>query len=197
MTHITTGVEYALHCLLFLVDSDEEQPLASARDLAELQGVPADFVAKLFTKLQKAGIVAATEGVRGGFRLARAPATISVLDIVEAIDGQKPLFECRNIRSQCALFEGDTPDWATRGVCSIHAVMLEAEPKLFFVTDHYRSFPFVLARLKALSKKSLLELLEGRARQLAAMPPPKRAARKTAAAKKKVAAKKTKAGKGR
>jgi Rrf2 family protein len=130
VTHITTGVEYALHCLLFLVDSDEEQPLASARDLAELQGVPADFVAKLFTKLQKAGIVAATEGVRGGFRLARAPATISVLDIVEAIDGQKPLFECRNIRSQCALFEGDTPDWATRGVCSIHAVMLEAEARI-------------------------------------------------------------------
>ncbi|MGN6124366.1 MAG: RrF2 family transcriptional regulator [Sphingomonas oligoaromativorans] len=130
MTHITTGVEYALHCLLFLVDNDEEQPLASARDLAELQGVPADFVAKLFTKLQKAGIVAATEGVRGGFRLARAPATISVLDIVEAIDGQKPLFECRNIRSQCALFDGDTPDWATRGVCSIHAVMLEAEARI-------------------------------------------------------------------
>ncbi|WP_037537616.1 RrF2 family transcriptional regulator [Sphingomonas sp. PR090111-T3T-6A] len=130
MTHITTGVEYALHCLLFLVDTDEEQPLASARDLAELQGVPADFVAKLFTKLQKAGIVAATEGVRGGFRLARAPERISVLDIVEAIDGQKPLFECRNIRSQCALFEGEAPGWATRGVCSIHAVMLEAEARI-------------------------------------------------------------------
>jgi hypothetical protein len=83
------------------------------------------------------------------------------------------------------------------GSMEMRAVMLEAEPKLFFVTDHYRSFPFVLARLKALSKKSLLELLEGRARQLAAMPPPKRAAKKAVAAKKKVAAKKTKAGKSR
>lgn len=130
MTHITTGVEYALHCLLFLVDSDDEQPLASARDLAGLQGVPADFVAKLFTKLQKAGIVAATEGVRGGFRLARAPDEISVQEIVEAIDGKKSLFECRNIRSQCALFDDETPEWATRGVCSIHAVMLEAEARV-------------------------------------------------------------------
>ena len=83
------------------------------------------------------------------------------------------------------------------GSMEMRAVMLEAEPDLFFVTDHYRSFPFVLARLKALSKKSLLELLEGRARQLAAMPPPKRAAKKAVAAKKKVAAKKTKAGKSR
>jgi hypothetical protein len=77
------------------------------------------------------------------------------------------------------------------GSMEMRAVMLEAEPTLFFVTDHYRSFPFVLARLKALSKESLLELLQGRAKQLAAMPPPKRAAKKAAAKpKKKVAAKK-------
>ena len=69
------------------------------------------------------------------------------------------------------------------GSMEMRAVMLEAEPKLFFVTDHYRSFPFVLARLKVLSKKSLLEILEGRARQLAAMPPPKRPAKKAKAKK--------------
>lgn len=46
-------------------------------------------------------------------------------------------------------------------------MMLEAEPKLFYITDHYRSFPFVLARLKTLTPKVLKEILVGRAAQLA------------------------------
>jgi hypothetical protein len=46
-------------------------------------------------------------------------------------------------------------------------MMLEAEPKLFYITDHYRNFPFVLARLSALTPKLLRELIAGRAAQLA------------------------------
>jgi len=127
MSHISTGVEYALHCLLFLVPQREDAPEASAKDLAELQGIPPEYVAKLFTKLNRAGLVRATEGVRGGFALARKPEKISVLDVVDAIDDEKPLFECREIRSRCAVFDDAPPAWATRGTCSIHAVMLEAE----------------------------------------------------------------------
>jgi Rrf2 family protein len=130
MAHISTGLEYGLHCLLFLVAPPPDAPPASARDLAELQGVPVEYVAKLFTKLQKAGLVEATEGVRGGFRLARTPDSISVLDVVTAIDGEKPLFECREIRGRCALFDNRPPAWATQGVCAVHAVMLEAEARM-------------------------------------------------------------------
>jgi Rrf2 family protein len=127
VAHITTGVEYALHCLLFLRDRGRT---ASARDLAELQGVPVEFVAKLFTKLQKAGLVVASEGASGGFRLARKPHSISALDVVVAIDGKKQLFECREIRGRCAIFGRKPPAWATRGVCSIHSIMLEAETRM-------------------------------------------------------------------
>src|SRR3546814_18223780 len=52
---------------------------------------------------------------------------ISVLELVDAIEGRKPLFDCQDIRGRCALFEDGAPEWATRGVCSIHAVMLKAE----------------------------------------------------------------------
>lgn len=128
MAHISAGVEYALHSLLYLVDT-EEGPRASARDLAELQRLPAEFVSKIFTKLQKKGIVNAQEGIRGGFTLTRDPAEISVLDVVEAIDGRKSMFDCKGIRGQCALFGDAPPDWAIAGVCSVHAVMLEAEKK--------------------------------------------------------------------
>src|SRR5581483_74487 len=46
-------------------------------------------------------------------------------------------------------------------------MMLEAEPELFYITDHYKNFPFVLARLSALTPKTLKEILVGRAAQLA------------------------------
>jgi Rrf2 family protein len=124
MAHIGSGVEYGLHCLLWLVGSSEP---ASSRDLADLQGVSTSFVAKIFSKLEKAGIVSALEGLRGGYRLARPADRITVLDVVDAIEGEKPLFDCQEIRERCAAFGGRPPAWATDGVCSIHAVMLRAE----------------------------------------------------------------------
>jgi Rrf2 family protein len=125
MAHITNSVEYGIHCLLWLVDPASGQP--SSRDLAELQGISPSFVAKIFPKLEKAGIVHAAEGLRGGYRLARAPADITVLDVVDAIEGNKPLFNCQEIRDRCAVFDDDAPPWATKGVCAIHAAMLRAE----------------------------------------------------------------------
>ena len=74
--------------------------------------------------------MAATEGVRGGFRLARPANEISVLDVVRAIDGDKSIFECREVRERCAIFEGNPPSWATRNTCSIHAVMLTAQKRM-------------------------------------------------------------------
>lgn len=125
MAHITSSVEYGIHCLLWLVDSGCGQP--SSRDLAELQGISPSFVAKIFPKLEKAGIVQASAGVRGGYRLARAPEQVTLLDIVDAIEGHKPLFECAEIRDRCAVYADNPPQWATQGVCAIHAVMLQAE----------------------------------------------------------------------
>jgi len=57
-------------------------------------------------------------------------------------------------------------------------MMLEAEPRLFYITDHYRNFPFILARLTALTPKILKEILVGRAAQL--MEKPVKKARKAA-----------------
>lgn len=121
-----SNAEYALHCLLFLVGAPEGAA-PSARDLAECQGVSPSLVAKLFTRLQKAGIVTAQEGVRGGFGLARPPASISLLAVIDAVEGRKKLFDCKDIRARCILFGGQAPDWATSGVCDIHAAMLRAE----------------------------------------------------------------------
>lgn len=128
MAHLGSSVEYGLHCLLWLAEPNAAS--ASSRDLAELQGVSPSFVAKIFPKLEKAGIVSASAGILGGYRLARPAASITVLDVVDAIEGHKPLFDCQEIRGRCAIFKGKAPAWSTRGVCSIHAVMLRAEQSM-------------------------------------------------------------------
>ena len=128
MAQITSSVEYGIHCLLWLVASGDK-PISS-RDLAELQGISPSFLAKIFPKLEKAGIVRSTGGVLGGYHLARAPEDVSFLDIVDAIEGHKPLFDCQEIRGRCVLFGDKPPKWATAGVCSIHAVMLRAEKSM-------------------------------------------------------------------
>ncbi|MBF0887874.1 MULTISPECIES: RrF2 family transcriptional regulator [Gluconobacter] len=118
------STEYVLHSLLWLVEHPEP---VSSLDLAELQDIPAAFIAKQLPKLEKAGILAASEGLRGGYRLGRPPTQISVLDVVDAAEGRKSLFNCQEIRGRCVLFDDAPPQWATKGVCSIHAAMLRAE----------------------------------------------------------------------
>ena len=126
MPHISRGVEYGLHCMLYLSQSGGGTA-PSAQELAEFQGISRAFVAKLFTRLEKAGLVHSAQGARGGYSLTRSPAEISVLDVVDAIDGRKRLFQCTEIRRRCAIFADSPPPQATRGLCGIHRVMLEAE----------------------------------------------------------------------
>lgn len=121
------GAEYALHSLLLLAARSEP---VSVRDLARFQDLPERFLAKLFTRLEKAGLVEATEGVRGGFVLARTPPQIMVRDVLEAVDPGRTLFECAEIRRHCALFGAEPPAWSVSGMCRIHLFMKEAEEAL-------------------------------------------------------------------
>jgi Rrf2 family protein len=121
------GAEYALHSLLTL--AVRPGPV-SVRDLATFQKIPERFLAKLFTRLKKAGLVTGTEGIAGGFALSRPAEDIRVLEVLEAVDPGRTLFECAEIRQSCALYGPTPPAWATAGPCRIHAFMEEAERKL-------------------------------------------------------------------
>jgi Rrf2 family protein len=124
-------VEYALHTLLNLcLGPDDAAP--SAKDLAEFQKLPVPFMRKQLTQLEKAGLVKGSKGIRGGWRLARDAAAISVLDVADAAQGGRPkVFDCKDIRSRCALWpDASPPANAVEGVCEIHAVMLAAEQEM-------------------------------------------------------------------
>lgn len=75
----------------------------SATDLATATRLPPTTVSKLLKQLGRAGIVGSTRGAQGGFRLARAPAQISVADIVAALEGPIGITECASHRSTCAV----------------------------------------------------------------------------------------------
>jgi Rrf2 family protein len=122
----SSGVEYGLHAMLQLAMLPSGA-WSSVATMTTFQPMPPALMSKIFTQLQSAGLVMAREGVSGGYALARRPEDISVLDIVDAIDGRKPMFQCRAVREKCVLFAEGTPGWASRGVCTIHAVMLTAE----------------------------------------------------------------------
>ena len=128
MAYWGTSVEYSLHCLVWLVH--EPSTPISSRELAQMQGVSVSFVAKLLPRLERAGIVHSAGGISGGYRLRRPAREITVLAVIDAVEGRKRLFDCQNIRSRCVLFAGNPPSWATDGVCRVHAVMIRAESML-------------------------------------------------------------------
>jgi Rrf2 family protein len=90
-------VEWALHCAAILAGLPEGRTLP-AKALAELHGVPREYLAKALQALAQAGLVEGTLGPTGGYRLARVPKAITFLDIVEAVEGRGPAFVCTEIR---------------------------------------------------------------------------------------------------
>jgi Rrf2 family protein len=118
---LSTGVEWALHCCVVL--SQAESPVATPR-LAELHGVSKTYLAKHLQSLARAGLVHPSEGRDGGYVLTRAPENVTVLDVVQAVDGGKPAFRCTEIRQQGGLA---APPEACRSACGVAKVMADAE----------------------------------------------------------------------
>ena len=83
---LTAKSEYGVLALIDLACHEGEGPV-SAREISEHRGIPGKFLEQLLVSLRRAGIVEGVRGARGGFVLARDPADVTVLDIVEALDG--------------------------------------------------------------------------------------------------------------
>ncbi|MGP4751484.1 RrF2 family transcriptional regulator [Agrobacterium pusense] len=120
---LSEGVEQAIHCTAFLAGLSENGVLSAAA-LAELHGVSTSYLLKHLQALSGAGIVATTPGPRGGYRLAKAPNDISLLDIVLAVEGPAPAFRCAEIRQRGP---NPLPQRYFTKPCQINAVMLKAE----------------------------------------------------------------------
>lgn len=130
MAFYSSGVEYGIHSLMFMVDGSGDAREMSVREIADLQNVPYDYLAKIFTRLSKAGLVRSSEGKGGGFQLAHPAANITLLDVVNAIDGEKQVFACREIRQRTVIFDETPPEWACSGICGVRSVMELAQQRM-------------------------------------------------------------------
>ena len=89
-------VEYGL---MGLIDLEREAGPVSARTLAERLRVPGELLSKVLQRLQRAGLVAAVRGARGGYRLQRPLSEISLREVIEASHGPLAVVDC--VKSGC------------------------------------------------------------------------------------------------
>jgi Rrf2 family protein len=90
---ITTQAEYGLLCTLHLARRPRGVTV-SAREVAEAEGLPAQYCEKIFRQLRRARIVESVRGAAGGFRLVGGPETISVKDVIDATEGRTFQVNC-------------------------------------------------------------------------------------------------------
>jgi Rrf2 family protein len=92
-------VEWAIHCCTVLGTLPQDQALPAAR-LAEFHDVPPAYLAKALQALTVAGVTESRPGPLGGYRLARPPAEVTLLEVVLAVDGEDTAFQCQEIRQR-------------------------------------------------------------------------------------------------
>jgi Rrf2 family protein len=120
---MSEGVEWVLHCCTVLATLPSDETLPAAK-LAELHDVAPAYLAKHLQATAAAGITETVPGPRGGYRLARPPAEISILDVVQAVDGDDTAFRCSEIRQQGP---AAGPPSLYRRPCGIARAMWRAE----------------------------------------------------------------------
>lgn len=86
MISITSKSPYAVRALAELGRAGEDVPVPIG-ELARKREVPVQFLEQLFAVLRRAGILASQRGVKGGYRFAKDPGSITVLEVVELLDG--------------------------------------------------------------------------------------------------------------
>ena len=99
---ITRQADYALRAMLYLARIPENQKAATSQ-IADEQRIPPSFLAKIVSQLSIAGLIHTSRGARGGVSLSRTPNEISVLEVIEAIDGPISLNACTVSQAECPL----------------------------------------------------------------------------------------------
>jgi Rrf2 family protein len=106
-------VDYAIRCLVYLTRTRDR--LATKGEIAKATSAPDLFVAKILQQLVRAGLVASTRGVHGGFVLARDPANLSLLDVIDVT-------QARVAPRPCVLDPRACP---FRDTCPVHPVWVK------------------------------------------------------------------------
>ncbi|HJW84790.1 MAG TPA: Rrf2 family transcriptional regulator [Anaerolineae bacterium] len=116
---ISKEADYALRAVLYLSRLGDSHQVATSKIAAE-QHIPSSFLAKIVSRLSSAGIIRTSRGAHGGVSLARPGQKISVLEVVEAIDGPIALNACVIHAGECTL----------DSTCTLHDIFCQAQETL-------------------------------------------------------------------
>jgi Rrf2 family protein len=103
MLRLSKKTDYALLALGHLA-GEEASGVASARTIAERFNIPPELLAKILQQLARHGLIAAHQGMHGGYYLTRPARSISVAEVARAIDGPITLTACSPADDGCAQF---------------------------------------------------------------------------------------------
>jgi Rrf2 family protein len=103
MLRLSKKADYALMAMRHLAVRPDA-PSASAREIAEQYDIPVELMAKVLQRLARRGLLTSHQGTRGGYRLSRSSAAISVADIIQAIDGPLTVTACSTEAENCGQY---------------------------------------------------------------------------------------------
>lgn len=128
MFRVTKLGEYGIRGILHLAESNGNSDKPSLlKDIAKAEDIPEKFLAKIFQNLARSGIVTSKRGSRGGFVLAKPKEEVTLLEVLEILEG--PIF-----LNVCLIRKGYCPRDET---CSVHPVWCEAQEALKGVLGKY------------------------------------------------------------
>lgn len=116
---ITRQADYAIRAVLYITKLGQDHRAATSQ-IAQEQHIPPSFLAKIISQLSIAGLLQTSRGARGGVMLARQPQDITLLDVVESIDGPIALNECVNEDGGCSFGEN----------CPLRPIWCDAQEEL-------------------------------------------------------------------
>src|ERR1700740_1173060 len=100
MLRLSKKADYALMAMKHLALRGDRES-SSAREIAEPYDIPIELLAKVLQRLVRRGLLASHQGTRGGYQLARGPGSITVADVIQAIDGPVTVTACSTEEASC------------------------------------------------------------------------------------------------
>lgn len=122
MLKLSRKSEYGIIALKHILNKRLGQT-SSAREIAEQYKIPIEVMAKVLQKLAKDGLLQSVQGINGGYALALSPKKISIVDVVESIDGPIGIVECVTSEEECKCVQ------YTTGVCNISDPFMQIQGK--------------------------------------------------------------------
>lgn len=101
MLRLSKKADYALMAMAHMT---QKPGSSSAREIAEQYGIPTELLAKVLQRLTQRGLLTSLQGTRGGYQLSRPAVSISLADVIHAIDGPVSVTACSSHAGRCGQF---------------------------------------------------------------------------------------------